>query len=407
MAVHQLMSMGWPEFERLRSERLTAILPLGAIEAHGPHLPLGTDIVIAEAMANAGAHRLAARGFDVVVLPCVPVAPAPFAAAFAGTIDTPPSATMALVTGIARSMTRHGVRLTALANAHHDPAHVAALRQATEAANGDGGTALVFPDLTRRRWASRLSPEFRSGACHAGRYEGSIVLAQTPEWVSHDRMSALPPNPSSLVDAIARGDRTFAQAGGSQAYFGWPAEASADEGRQLVETLGQILEEAVIEAFDSRAPTGKESMADQRTGTGWTPTIVNPAWRPRPRGFSHGVIAPAGGRMLSVAGQTAASDDGRIGVSDFVAQFDAALARVIEVVESAGGEPRHITRLTIYVTDIDVYAQNRAALGVVWKKRMAGHYPAMALIGVTALVDRDATVEIEADAILPPLEASQ
>lgn len=111
--------------------------------------------------------------------------------------------------------------------------------------------------------------------------------------------------------------------------------------------------------------------------------------------------------MLSVAGQTAASDDGRIGASDFVAQFDAALARVIEVVESAGGEPRHITRLTIYVTDIDVYAQNRAALGVVWKQRMAGHYPAMALIGVTALVDRDATVEIEADAILPPLEASQ
>jgi creatinine amidohydrolase len=407
MAVHQLMSMGWPEFERLRSERLTAILPLGAIEAHGPHLPLGTDIVIAVAMANAGARRLAARGFDVVVLPCVPVAPAPFAAAFAGTIDTPAAATTALVTGVARSMTRHGVRVTALANAHHDPAHVAALRSATQAANRDGGSGIVFPDLTRRRWASRLSPEFQSGACHAGRYEGSIVLSQTPEWVRHDRMSALPPNPSSLVDAIARGDRTFAQAGGPQAYFGWPADASADEGRQLVETLAQILEEAVIEAFESRSPTGKESMPDQRTGSDWKPTIVNPASRPRPRGFSHGVIAPAGGRMLSVAGQTAAGDDGRIAASDFASQFDAALAKVIEVVESAGGEPRHITRLTIYVTSIDVYARHRAALGLVWKKRMADHYPAMALIGVTALVDQDATVEIEADAILPPQETSQ
>lgn len=407
MAVHQLISMGWPEFERLPPERLMAILPLGAIEAHGPHLPLGTDIVIAEAMANAGARRLSARGFDVVVLPCVPVAPAPFAAAFAGTIDTPAAATSALVTGIARSLTRHGVRVTALANAHHDPAHVAALRAATAAVNSDGGAAVVFPDLTRRRWASRLSQEFQSGACHAGRYEGSIVLSQTPEWVSHDRMRALPPNPSSLVDAIARGDRTFAQAGGPQAYFGWPADATADEGRQLVETLGQILEEAVIEAVESRSPTGKESMPDQRTGSDWIPTIVNPASRPRPRGFSHGVMAPAGGRMLAVAGQTAADDDGRIGVSDFVAQFDAALAKVIDVVESAGGEPRHITRLTIYVTDIDVYAQHRPALGLVWKTRMAGHYPAMALIGVTALVDRDATVEIEADAILPPPEASR
>ena len=110
---------------------------------------------------------------------------------------------------------------------------------------------------------------------------------------------------------------------------------------------------------------------------------------------------------LAQPGAAAADDDGRIGVSDFVAQFDAALAKVIAVVESAGGEPRHITRLTIYVTDIDVYTQHRAALGLVWKKRMAGHYPAMALIGVTALVDRDATVEIEADAILPPPEASR
>jgi len=109
----------------------------------------------------------------------------------------------------------------------------------------------VFPDLTRRRWAERLTPEFQSGACHAGRYEGSIVLAERPDLVRTDVMAALAPNPRSLVDAIHRGDTTFAAAGGPDAYFGFPAEATAAEGRAIVETLGAILAEAVVEAIGS------------------------------------------------------------------------------------------------------------------------------------------------------------
>lgn len=134
-------------------------------------------------------------------------------------------------------------------------------------------------------------------------------------------------------------------------------------------------------------------------------TIVNPESRPRPRGFAHGVIAPSDSRTLSVAGQTAAGEDGRIAAPDLVGQFDAALANVIDVVRSAGGDSRHITRLTIYVTDMAAYVASRAALGSVWKQRMGSHYPAIALVGVTALVDRGAQVEIEADAALPPAEA--
>ena len=66
--------MSWPEFGRLPPDRSVALLPLGALEAHGPHLPLGTDIVIAEAMARAGAERLSSRGMEVVLLPTLPVA---------------------------------------------------------------------------------------------------------------------------------------------------------------------------------------------------------------------------------------------------------------------------------------------------------------------------------------------
>ena len=402
MAVHHLTSMSWLAVERLPKDRLVAILPLGAIEAHGPHLPLGTDIVIAEAMARSGATRLSARGLDVLVLDALPVAPAPFASAFAGTLDTPGSATTALIYGIAQSLQRHGARLTAVANAHHDPAHVAAIAAAVARAHASQAARIVFPDLTRRRWASRLTEEFQSGACHAGRYEGSVVLAETPDWVDQDRLRELPPNPSSLVDAIRRGDGSFAQAGGPQAYFGWPADATADEGRHTVESLGAILEEAVMESWEIAGQPREHPMTNDAPPDALT--IVNPTSRARPRGFSHGVLAPAGWRTLHVAGQTAADDGGHVAEREFVAQFGVALEKVVAVVSAAGGKPHQIARMTIYVTNLETYRASRIGLGHVWKRFMGSHYPAMSLVGVAGLVDPDATVEIEADAVLPPSE---
>ena len=387
--------MSWPAVSRAAENRAVALLPIGALEAHGPHLPLGTDIVIAEAMARAGAERLAARGFEAMLLPALALAPAPFASAFAGTIDTPATATSLLIGGIARSIARHGFRVLAIANAHHDPANVMAIRAA--ASQPGEGCTIVFPDLTRRRWAGRLGSEFRSGACHAGRYEGSIVLAERPEWVDLASMLQLPANPASLVDAIRRGEQSFAAAGGAQAYFGWPADATAEEGRHSVETLGAILEEAVLEALDASPAARDESMSKHNSA----PVPVNPSSRARPRGFSHGVLAPPAGRTLHVAGQTAADDGTGIAAGDFVAQFESALTRVVEVIKSAGGDPAHVVRMTIYVTDLEAYRSARHQLGGVWKRLLGTHYPAMALIGVTGLVDRGAVVEIEADAVLP------
>src|SRR6185503_1459707 len=167
MAVYSLSSLTWPAVRDLPPDRTVAVLPAGATEAHGPHLPLGTDVIIAEAMARAGADRLAAHGLHVLLLPSMALAPAPFAAAFAGTLHTAARSTTMMVTGVVRSLEAHGIRLTAIANAHHDPAHVSALRAAVDEIAAGAGATLVFPDLTRRRWAERLTDEFRSGACHA------------------------------------------------------------------------------------------------------------------------------------------------------------------------------------------------------------------------------------------------
>jgi creatinine amidohydrolase len=116
MPVHTLASLTWPAVRDLPAEQTVAILPAGAIEAHGPHLPLGTDIVIAEAMARAGAERLSGRGLQVLLLPTLSLSPAPFASEFPGTLHTPAEATTLIVTGIVRSLRVHGIKVTAFAH---------------------------------------------------------------------------------------------------------------------------------------------------------------------------------------------------------------------------------------------------------------------------------------------------
>jgi enamine deaminase RidA (YjgF/YER057c/UK114 family) len=135
--------------------------------------------------------------------------------------------------------------------------------------------------------------------------------------------------------------------------------------------------------------------------------IVNPEELGRPSGFSHGIVAPPGGRVLFVAGQNAPEaggpdTDGDPGSAErLVAQFAAALERVLAVVRAAGGRPEHVARLTIYVTDMAAYRAARLQLGDVWRAAMGRHYPAMALVEVRSLVDLGAVVEVEATAVLP------
>ncbi len=250
------------EVRDLASVRVVALLPVGAVEAHGPHLPLETDGVIAGAMAEAAAERLADAGWQPLLLPPLPYAAAPFAAAFPGTVSVRGETVTALIVEIGRSLAASGVSALGIANAHLDPAHLASLHAAVETLRSrlsapppSGGRArsaatspfaVAFPDLTRKPWALRLGAEFVSGACHAGRYESSVVMASRPELVREELRRRLPPNPASLSRAIREGKASFEEAGGPEAYFGWPAEASAEEGRRTIAVLGEILAEAVL-----------------------------------------------------------------------------------------------------------------------------------------------------------------
>lgn len=248
MRIPRLAELTWTQVRDLDPSSRVAVLPVGAIEAHGPHLPLSTDVIIAEGMAQAGAERLERAGTRTLILPPLAYTSAGFARTFPGTVNADEEAVERLLFEIARSLEQHAFRALAVANAHLDPGHLRSLYGAVEAAeNALPGLPIVFPDVTRRPWASRLTEEFRSGACHAGRYEGSIVMALRPDLVDRDAALKLAENPRSLSVAIREGLDSFEAAGGPEAYFGDPAAATAAEGTRTLAVLGEILAEAVHE----------------------------------------------------------------------------------------------------------------------------------------------------------------
>ena len=126
---------------------------------------------------------------------------------------------------------------------------------------------------------------------------------------------------------------------------------------------------------------------------------VNPDALAKPQGFSHGIKGT--GELLFVAGQIGWNREGRMVSDDLTTQFAQALDNVLDVVWAAGGKPESVARMTVYVTDKADYVRKRKPIGEAWRKRMGRHYPAMALVEVTALFDPDALVEIEATAVLP------
>ncbi len=217
-----------------------ALLPVGSTEAHGPHLPLSTDVIIARGMAFRAAELLAERGVRTVRLPPLAYGVTDCAAEFPGTITISASVLETLIVDIARSLECQGARGLVLCNAHLEPAHREALQRTVETARG-AGLRVVFPDCVRKPHALALGEEFRSGACHAGDYETSLVLALAPALVRTEVQKSLPDHPVSIGKALAEGKKTFKEAGGERAYFGFPARASIENGRRWLEALARMI----------------------------------------------------------------------------------------------------------------------------------------------------------------------
>jgi creatinine amidohydrolase len=228
----RLAELTSPKLDALRDP--IALWPVGAIEPHGPHAPLGTDTLISVGMCE----RAAARLNDAVVLPALPFGVTRYGAAFAGAIGISEDTLRGMVLDVARSVAAQGFRRLVIVNNHFEPEQVATLRAAAEEAGA------LYLDLVRRRNAQRLTDEFRRGSCHAGRYETSLVLADAPQLVD-SAMADLAANEVDMPAAIAAGRTDFVAMGMERAYCGAPAEATAEEGRATFETLTDMLVELV------------------------------------------------------------------------------------------------------------------------------------------------------------------
>jgi enamine deaminase RidA (YjgF/YER057c/UK114 family) len=127
-------------------------------------------------------------------------------------------------------------------------------------------------------------------------------------------------------------------------------------------------------------------------------TLQPPGW-PRPRGYANGVAAE--GRLVFTAGQIGWDETGSFPAEDMAGQVRQTLRNVLAVLAEAGAGPEHVTRLTWYVTDRDAYLADPAGIGQAYRDVMGKHFPAMAVVVVSALLEPSAKVEIEATAVVP------
>jgi 3-hydroxybutyrate dehydrogenase len=180
------------------------------------------------------------------------------------------------------------------------------------------------------------------------------------------------------------------------------AAALASVGQTRLISAEEVAEAVMglVAATGEHAPNGEALVLDGTTPMSGRFAVINPAELGAPRGWNNGMLARAGGRILFIAGQTARDGSGKVPEADFVTQFDRALGNVLAVLRQSGGRPEDVGRFTIYVTDVGTYRGSLKALGEVYRRRMGTHYPAMALVEVSALVDPQAMVEIEGTAVV-------
>ena len=127
--------------------------------------------------------------------------------------------------------------------------------------------------------------------------------------------------------------------------------------------------------------------------------ILQPPGWAKPKGFANGIAAS--GKLVFVAGQIGWTGEAKWEAMDFAGQFRQALKNCIDVVAQAGGQPQHIVRLTWYITSKPEYLAALKEVGVAYRALMGRHFPVMAVVEVSSLMESEAKLEIEATAVVP------
>jgi creatinine amidohydrolase len=242
-----LERMTYPQVERLAERTDLALLPVGPPEAHGPHLPIGTDLIAARELCERAARDLAVRGVECLIAPLLPYCLAEVAGPFPGTITVRAEVVAALVADICRALARSGFRRTLIVSGHAEEENLKALEAGAGKATEAGALVRVS------RWYGDALPkllhllqeEHPEYDIHAGEWETALVLLRAPELVNRAALDALPPNwgTRNISERRASGARTFPELGAPEAYCGDPRRATAATGEKFYAALGRFVAE--------------------------------------------------------------------------------------------------------------------------------------------------------------------
>lgn len=232
------------------AEPVVILLPVGAIEPHGPHLALETDVVISQGAAVLAAHSLRERSYQAFIAPALPYGVTNCAAGFKGAVSVSEEALIGMINSLVSSLLDDGVRHVAVINNHLEPAHDSAVRKAV-APLGPTRASVCSPLV--RRWARTLSEEFKRGECHAGCYETSLILATAPDLVRQEVSRTLAEVPVSLSERLRAGVTDFEEMGLARAYAGAPAQATEAHGQEQLGLLATMITTQIEEALSATA----------------------------------------------------------------------------------------------------------------------------------------------------------
>jgi creatinine amidohydrolase len=257
-----LAKISFPEVERLaRAGKSAVILPVGVVEEHGAHLPLGLDSFAAEVYAEAAAAHLEGAGYEVVIAPTLSYGVARAAIDFPGTLSLEPETLKSMVVDIGRSLARHGLHRLVILNGHRDLHHMRALEQARDALVENKAAQVLCVGFTSdaavtaacyREGVRELSQSARPDReGHGGEWETSLALHAFPESVNKEIIGRLDPNFDYDVEAFRNETKDYGSLSGGRGYFGSPQSGSAETGRKIVAIRGRNVARVILQAWGS------------------------------------------------------------------------------------------------------------------------------------------------------------
>lgn len=242
-----LEELTYEDVERLDKEKVFIFLPMGPVEAHGPHLPLGVDINGAIHTTKMAATKVAQKGYQPVIAPTMPYTLADVAMPFAGTITLSENTIRSFLLDFANSVAKHGFKKVVVFCHHGERKNFYALCDAAEQAEEFGIKVLISRVLIdgMRKLGGILKGEHPHLDFHAGESETALYLWKHPELVRKDIAATLPPNWSNIREKFKEGKKDFVEAGGLLGYFGAPALATVETGKKVYEQMATHLADEV------------------------------------------------------------------------------------------------------------------------------------------------------------------